>query len=88
MNIGSNIVTDVLTDSSKILFDMNTFQLNSLQSEMLVIGTQDESMKRTNRIISTPSDSINIIGNCISRIDTTGVKKYVWSVIDTLLPTC
>ena len=40
-------------------------------------------MKRTNSIISTPRDSINISGNCISSIDTPGVNKDVWSVIDT-----
>ena len=67
---GSNIVTDILTNSSKQLFETNTFQLNSLQSETLVIGPQDESVKRTNRIISTPSDSRNIRGDRISRIDT------------------
>ena len=40
-NIGSNIVTDILTNSSKQLFNTNTFQLNSLQSETLMIGTQE-----------------------------------------------
>ena len=34
-------------------------------------------------IISTPSDSRNIRGNRISRIDTPGVHRYVWGVIDT-----
>ena len=82
-NIGRNIVTDILTNSSKQLFETNTFQLNSLQSKKLVIGPQDESMKRTNRIISTSSDSTNISGDRISRIDTPGVNKNVWSLIDT-----
>ena len=40
-SIGSNLVTDVLTNSSKILFDTNTFQLNTLQSETLVIRPQE-----------------------------------------------
>ena len=40
-NIFRNLVTNVLTNSSKILFDTNMFQLNALQSEALVIGTQD-----------------------------------------------
>ena len=79
----SNIVTDILTDYRKQLFETNTFQFNSLQSETLVIGPQDESAKRTNRIITTPSDSRKIRGNRISRIDTPGVNKYVWGVIDT-----
>ena len=73
-NIGSSIVTEILTNSGKQLFETNTFQLNSLQSETLVIGPQDESVKRTNRIIRTSSDSRNISGNCISRIDTPGVN--------------
>ena len=50
-NIVSNRVTDVLMNSSKILFDTNTFQLNTLQSKTLVIGPQDESVRRNNRII-------------------------------------
>ena len=37
-NIGSNLVTDVLTNSSKIFFDTNMFQLNTFQSETLMIG--------------------------------------------------
>ena len=48
-----------------------------------MIAPQDESMKRTNRIISMSSDSKNISGNCISRIDTLGVNKDFWSVINT-----
>ena len=76
-NIGSNIVTDILTNSSKQLFEMNVFQLNSLQSETLVIGLQDKSVKRTNSIISTPSDNRNIRGEHISRIDTPGVHKDI-----------
>ena len=47
-----------------------------------MIGPQDESVKRKNRIISTLSDSRNISGNRISGIDTPGVNKDVWSVID------
>ena len=88
--IGSNIVTDVFMDYSKILFDTNTFQFNTLQSETLVIGPQDESMKRNNRVICMPSDSRNIRGNQFSRIDTPGVNKDIWSVMDTTsnVPNC
>ena len=82
-NIVNNIVTDILTYSSKQLFETNTFQLNSLQSETLVIGPQDKSVKRTNKIIITPSDSRNISGNLFGKIDTPGVNKDVWGVIDT-----
>ena len=81
-NIGSNIVKDILTNSSKILFDKNTFHLNTLQSETLVIGPQDEYVKITNRIISMPSDIRNISGDRIIRIDTPGVNKDIWSVIN------
>ena len=61
-NISINLVTNLLTNSSKILFDTNTFQLNTLQSEVLMIGPQDEYVKRNNRIICTPSDSRKIRG--------------------------
>ena len=81
-SISSNIVTDILTDSSRILFETNMFQLNLLQSETLVIGPQEESAKRTNRIICTPRNSRKISGNHISRIDTPGVNEYIWGVID------
>ena len=82
-SIFNSIVTDILTDSSKQLFKTNMFQLNSLQYKTLVVGLQDKSLKRTNRIVSTPSDSRNIRGNRISRIDTPRVNKDVWGVIDT-----
>ena len=62
---------------------MNMFQLNSLQSETLVIGLKDKSTKSKNSIISKPSDSRNIRGDSIIRIDTLGVNKNVWGVIDT-----
>ena len=74
-NIGINLVTDVLMNSRKILFDTNTFQLNTLQSETLVIGPQDESVKNNNGIICTRSDSRKIRGEHISRIDTPEVKE-------------
>ena len=37
-DIGRNLVTDILKNSIKILFNNNTFQLNTLPSETLVIG--------------------------------------------------
>ena len=82
-SIVKNIVTEISSDSRKQLFETNTFQLNSLQSKTYLIGLQDESTKITNRIMSTPSDGRNIRGNRISRIDTPGVNKNVWGVIDT-----
>ena len=61
-NIVINLVTNVLKNSSNILFDTNTFQLNKLQSETLVIGPQNESVKINNGIMITPSDIRNIRG--------------------------
>ena len=81
-HIGSNIVTYILTNSSKQLFETNTFQLNLLHSETLVIGSQDESVKRTNRIISMSIEKRNISRNRNSRIVTPLVNKDVWSVIN------
>ena len=61
-SIVKNIVTDIFPDSSKQLFGTNMFQLNSLQFETLLIGSQDESMKSTNKVIITPSHGRNIGG--------------------------
>ena len=44
-NLGSDLVANVLANSGKILFGTNMFQLNTLQSETLLIRPQDESMK-------------------------------------------
>ena len=61
--ISSNIVTDVLTDSNKMIFKTDTFPLNPFKSKTLVIASQDESTLSSNRIVRTSSD----IGS--SRID-------------------
>ena len=82
-SIGKNIFTDILPDSDKRLFETNTSQPKSLHSETLVIGSQDESMKSTNRIMSTLSDGRNVRGYCISSIDTPRANKNIWGVIDT-----
>ena len=47
-----------------------------------MIGPQNYSMKGNNSIICTTSVIINISGEHTSRIDTTGVNKYIWSVIN------
>ena len=83
-NIGRNLVTNVMTNSSEILFDTNTFQLNTLQSKAFMIGPQDEAVKSNKQIICTSIDSRNIMGEHISMIDTPGVNKDIWSVIDTI----
>ena len=79
--IVKNIVTDVLTNSSKIIFKTDTFPLNPLKSQTLVIASQDESTLSSNRIVRTLSD----IGN--SRIDhgrigTPIANKNIWSEDD------
>ena len=81
--ISTNLITNVLKKSSKILFNTNMFQLNTLQSEALVIGPQDDSVESKRKIICTSNNSINIRGEHISRIDTPRVKENIWSVIDT-----
>ena len=62
-SIVKNVVTDVLTDSNKMLFKTDTFPLNPFKSQTLVIASQDESTMIISRIVRTSSD----IGN--SRID-------------------
>ena len=78
-NIGTNLVTNVLTNSSKQLFNTNSYRLNTFQSEAFVIGSQDKSVESNRKIICMSCDSINIRGNNISRIETPGVNKYVFS---------
>ena len=82
-NIGTNLVTNVLKKSNEHFFNTNSSRLNTFQSEAFVIGLQDESVEGSRNIICTSRDSRNIRGNHISRIDTPGVNKDIWSVIDT-----
>ena len=76
-SIVNNIVTDISSDSSKKLLETNTFQLNLLQSETLVIGPQDESVESNRKIICMSRDSRNIRGNH-NRIETPGVNENVF----------
>ena len=73
-SIVKNIVTDIFPDSSKRLFETNTFQLNLPQSETLVIGSQDESMKSTNRII------VETLGGGVSVVLTPQELKKMFGV--------
>ena len=59
----SNVVTDVLTDSSKMILRTDTFPLGSFKSQTLVIASQNEPWLSCNRIVRASSD----VGN--SRID-------------------
>ena len=79
--ISNNVVTDVLTDSSKMIFKTDTFLLNPFKLQTLVIASQDESTLSSNRIVRMLSD----IGN--SRIDhgrigTPIVNEDIWSIND------
>ena len=79
--IRSNAVTDVLTNSSKMIFKTDTFPLNPFKSGTLIIASQDEPPLICNRIVRMSSD----IGN--SRIDhgrigTPTVNENIRSVND------
>ena len=79
--ISSNLITDVLTDSSKIIIKSNTFPLDSFNSQTLMIALQNEPALSCNMIVRALSE----IGN--SRIDhgrigTPIMNKKIWSVDD------
>ena len=79
--ISSNIITDVLTDSSMIILKSDTFPLVSFKSQMLVIASQNKPTLSCNRIVRASSE----IGD--SRIDhgrigTPIMKNNIWSVDD------
>ena len=76
-SIVKNVVTDVLTDSSKMIFRTDTFPLDPFESQTLVIAPQNESTLSCNRIVSASSDNVK------SRIDhgrigTPIAKKNIW----------
>ena len=48
--ICTNLITNALTNSSEQLFNTNCSQLNTLQSEAFVIGSQDESVESNRKI--------------------------------------
>ena len=79
--ISSNVVTDVLTDSNKMIFKTNTFPLSSFKSQTLVIASQDKSMLSSNRIVRMWSDTENS-RIYHGRIGTPIVNKNIWSVYD------
>ena len=79
--ISSNVVTDVLTDSKKMILRTDAFPLNPFKSQTIVIASQNETTMSCNRIVCTSSN----IGNI--RIDhgRTGnpiMNKKIWSVDD------
>ena len=75
-SIVKDVVTDVLTDSSKMIIHLDPFKYQTL-----VIESQNKPMLSCNRIIRASSD----IGNSRiyhGRIGTPIVNKKVWSVDD------
>ena len=77
----SNVITDVLTDSSKMILKSDSFPINPIKSKTLVIASQNEPFLSCDRNVHASSE----IGN--SRIDhgrigTPSVNKNIWSVDD------
>ena len=75
-SIVKDVVTDVLTDSSKTIFPLDPFKF-----QMLVIVSQNEPKLSCNRIMHASSD----IGNSSidhGRIGTPIVNKNIWSEDD------
>ena len=52
----SNVITDVLTDSSKMILKTDTFPLDPCKSQTLVIASQNKPMLICNRIVRELSD--------------------------------
>ena len=61
--VSSNVITDVLTDPSKMILKTDTFPLYPLKSQTLVIASQKKPLLSCNRIVRALSE----IGN--SKID-------------------
>ena len=76
--LSTNLVTNVLTNSSEQIFMTSLSPLNRFQSKTFVIGSHDESVEGNWNIICTLRDSRNSRGDN-SRIGTPGVNKYVFS---------
>ena len=58
-SIVNNVITDILTDSSKIIFRTDMFPLDPFKSQTLVIASQNKTTLSCNRIVRASSD----IGN-------------------------
>ena len=76
--INSNVITDVLTDSRKMILKSGSFPLNPLNFQTLVIALQNEpflSCDRNVRVLSEIVDSRIDRG----RIGTPFLNKKIWS---------
>ena len=77
----SNVIRDVLTDSSKMIHKSDLFPLEPLKSQTLVIASQNKPTLSCNRNVRVLSEIVN------SRIDhgkigTPIVNKKIWSIYD------
>ena len=75
--LSTNLVTNVLTNSSKELFMMISSPLNTFKSKAFVVGSHDESMEGNRYIICMPRDSRNIRGDH-SSIDSPRTNKDIF----------
>ena len=79
--ISSNVITDVLTDSSKIIIKSNKFPLDSFKSQTFMIAPQNKPTLSCDRIVRALSE----IGDRRidhGRIGTPIMNKNIWSVDD------
>ena len=77
-SIVNDVVTDVLTDSSKIIFRTDTFPLDPFKSQTLVIASKNEPTLSCNRIIRASIDIGNIRVDH-GRIGIQIANKKIWS---------
>ena len=82
--ISSNVVTDVLTDSNKMIFKTDMFPINRFKSQTLVIVSQDESTLSSNRIVRTSSDIGNV--SVLKIILLESVKTSVTTLLLIMMP--
>ena len=79
--ISRNVITDVLTDSIKMIIKSDTFPLDSFKSQTVVIASRNEPTLSCNRIVRASSEIGNSRMNH-GRIGTPIANKKIWSVDD------
>ena len=81
--IHSNVITHVLTNSSKMTLKSDSFGFDPLKAQPLVIAPLTETFLTSDRDVRTTSVVGDIMHNH-SRIGTPFMKKYIWSRYDVL----
>ena len=79
--ISSNVITDVLTDSSKMILKSDSFPLNPFKSKTPVIALQNEPTLSCDGTVRSLSKNGKIRINH-GRIGTLIMNKNIWSVDD------